>query len=783
MSDIRILRLAIGSQRVERDAQHTRCWGRRWRALGMFWVYLVALGMGAAGADTESPPGQSARKPADRHVVFRWGRPSEMREGTVTVANYALLSLRGAPIDRLAAGSVYPALRADFEGLGDNATAIPPDTQGAVGPRHLMVVLNSEVAVQTRQGKLLKRVSLSDFWAGLGGAFVFDPRVVYDHEAARWYMVAIADPRTPQCALLVGTSRGEDPAGEWDLCAIDVDDADQVWADYPNLGFNRHWVVATVNTYGIATNQFAGAEVFVLFKPEWCSGGRARYERFSDPDFFTVVPAVTYDVAEPVLHLAAENGVRSLRLSRIEGPPGNPRYVTNAAFTPVAPEWRFSTASTNYPGGTNSSPQAGTNVAVFANDSRVQAVVVRNGAIWCAHHIFLTDAASSNVNRSSIQWWQLQTNGSVLQRGRIDDSAGGVHYSFPSLAVNRMNDMLIGYSSFSADRYPSANYAFRMAADPPGTVRGDVVYKAGVAPYVRLNARGRNSWGDFSSAWVDPLNDMDMWTLQEYAEAPVDGESRWGTWWGWIGFQPHIPPSILVPPSGRELSALDEEVRLRVEASGSEPMEFQWKRDDTNVMGATSSELVLSRAGEGWSGWYAVVVSNAAGYALSDKVYVGPVAPRIVTPPVGSAVMAGAALNLSVEAVGTLPLSYQWFKGDQALEGETNAHFSLSGFSEAHAGSYRVEISNAWGRATSPEAILTLFQWRAPRLSRPTRSADGTFEFSLAADRGSVLEVHFSTNLVAWTRYFVFTNKGEIVILQLQPPPKADSVFYRALAR
>jgi hypothetical protein len=37
-----------------------------------------------------------------------------------------------------------------FPGLGDNNTVIPPDTDGAVGPAHLVVALNSQIEIQTR---------------------------------------------------------------------------------------------------------------------------------------------------------------------------------------------------------------------------------------------------------------------------------------------------------------------------------------------------------------------------------------------------------------------------------------------------------------------------------------------------------------------------------------------------------------------------------------------------------------------------------------------------------
>jgi hypothetical protein len=41
---------------------------------------------------------------------------------------------------------------AGFLGLGDNFTAIPPDTQGAVGPNHVVTILNTQVLIQSRNG-------------------------------------------------------------------------------------------------------------------------------------------------------------------------------------------------------------------------------------------------------------------------------------------------------------------------------------------------------------------------------------------------------------------------------------------------------------------------------------------------------------------------------------------------------------------------------------------------------------------------------------------------------
>ena len=97
--------------------------------------------------------------------------------------------------------------------------------------------------------------------------------------------------------------------------------------------------------------------------------------------------------------------------------------------------------------------------------------------------------------------------------------------------------MLIGYSRFSDTQFASANYSFRSGSDPLNSLRSDKIPKAGEAPYYKVDDGERNRWGDYSVTAVDPLDDTDLWSIQEYAESPVDGVDRWGTWWGRI-----VPP-------------------------------------------------------------------------------------------------------------------------------------------------------------------------------------------------------------------------------------------------
>ena len=78
---------------------------------------------------------------------------------------------------------------------------------------------------------------------------------------------------------------------------------------------------------------------------------------------------------------------------------------------------------------------------------------------------------------------------------RIDDPSGALFCACPTIAVNKNNKSLIGYTRFSADDYSNAGFALRTSADPLKTMPPGVLLKAGKSPYVSLGARsGSNRW-------------------------------------------------------------------------------------------------------------------------------------------------------------------------------------------------------------------------------------------------------------------------------------------------
>ena len=57
--------------------------------------------------------------------------------------------------------------------------------------------------------------------------------------------------------------------------------------------------------------------------------------------------------------------------------------------------------------------------------------------------------------------------------------------------------------------------------DVLGTLRSEVIFKPGEAPYVRTNSQGLNLWGARSATMLDPSNDTEFWTLQEFAASAL----------------------------------------------------------------------------------------------------------------------------------------------------------------------------------------------------------------------------------------------------------------------
>jgi hypothetical protein len=458
----------------------------------------------------------------------------------------------------------------NFPALIDNLVSIPPDCGGAVGPNHVMTALNTQVRIQNRSGTNLSTVTTDGFFSPLvgAGAFTFDPKVLYDTFAQRWIITAPANSGAASSSLLIAVSATNDPTGTWTGFRFDVDSANVSWFDYPSIGFNHNWIVVTGNMYSISSGAFTGERVYAFDKAA-TYGGTATPTVFTRPvsESGPMVPAITLDDTQLTEYLVSNwngnsAGTGRLRLFTITGTPASPVFTTTMMFPNVSQTWSFGVFNSMTGLTADFAPQSGATQLIQNNDARIHDAVFRNGSLWCAQTAFLP---ATTPTHTAAQWWQIDpATANVQQFGRVEDTTAAQFFAFPSIAVNAYDDVLLGYSSFSATQFPSANYSLRLHTDAPNTMRPSVQFRAGLAKYFKIFSGTQNRWGDYSSTVVDP-DQFSLWSLQEYAETPST-QDRWGTEW-----------THVVPPTASLF------VKDRVEDTGAEPDPSplpMWESDD-----------------------------------------------------------------------------------------------------------------------------------------------------------------------------------------------------------
>ena len=175
-----------------------------------------------------------------------------------------------------------------------------------------------------------------------------------------------------------------------------------------------------------------------------------------------------------------------------------------------------------------------------------------------------------------------------------------------------------------------------------------------------------------------------------------------------------VPPSITTQPANTTVTAPGA-ATFTVVATGDAPLSYQWRRNGSNIAGATSATYVKTPTAfpTDNGSTYSVVVTNAAGSTISVSAVLtvnpAPVAPSITSHPASQTVTMPASATFSVTATGTAPLSYQWRKNGVNIDGATGSSYVFGPTAASDSGStFDVVVTNAAGSATSSAASLTV---------------------------------------------------------------------------
>jgi uncharacterized repeat protein (TIGR01451 family) len=155
------------------------------------------------------------------------------------------------------------------------------------------------------------------------------------------------------------------------------------------------------------------------------------------------------------------------------------------------------------------------------------------------------------------------------------------------------------------------------------------------------------------------------------------------------------PPQITVQPQSQTVSN-GGTATLSVTAAGPS-LRYQWRRDATDLSGATNSVLTLTNLQLVNEGLYTVRVSNPVGVAVSSGALVSVLTPIVISAqPQSQSVLAGQTVTFSVTATGSAPLAYHWDRDTFEIPGETAPTLVLPSVQTNQSGAYRVRVSNSW---------------------------------------------------------------------------------------
>ncbi|MCB9837852.1 MAG: hypothetical protein H6813_00800 [Phycisphaeraceae bacterium] len=428
----------------------------------------------------------------------------------------------------------------DFGFIGTQNTGWrPPDPEVAVGPDHVVVVVNGRIIFRRKSdgGQTFSQdiVGGGGFWGAQGaGGFVFDPIAQYDTYSDR-FIVAASERSGSQQLLDIAISDDSDPNGSWNKFRINVSSYGGD-IDYPILGIDQDAVYLTSDFFASPIGNW----IFILDKADLMAGtiSMNAVQAAGGPNVLGAM--MNYDADSPAQYFATTyfGGSTQILLKAVTDPLGSPVLHEYALGVPLG--------YTQPPG----ADQLGTSNLVSTVDFRIKHGVVRNGSMWVAHNTNDPDGEGGPFMQDPIarvRWMEIELNGwptsgsnpTVRQAGTIN-AGTGIHTWCADISVDDAGNAGIVFCRSSADEFVSVSRAVRRSTDPLGTFRQPVFMQISSTP------EDLDRWGDYSGIQEDPVDPGVFWGHNEY---------RTTSWRTWVGrFSPQTPNPIdftlLDPPDG-----------------------------------------------------------------------------------------------------------------------------------------------------------------------------------------------------------------------------------------
>jgi hypothetical protein len=153
--------------------------------------------------------------------------------------------------------------------------------------------------------------------------------------------------------------------------------------------------------------------------------------------------------------------------------------------------------------------------------------------------------------------------------------------------------------------------------------------------------------------------------------------------------------------------------------AGTGPFAYQWSKDGAPITDATNATLTLNPVMETDVGSYSVLITNPKGLKVASRAAVlttTAVAVALTDPklPADQVIAEATSATFTVAATGSL-LTYQWYKGDEAIAGEVGPQLTLNNVPLSDSGTqFSVTVFNRVNSVTSRKATLTVVRDSIP---------------------------------------------------------------------
>jgi hypothetical protein len=433
------------------------------------------------------------------------------------------------PLIGVTNGLNFLGVGADFVGPAGAhfVDTAPPDPNAAAGDTQVVQWVNASFAVfdKTTGAVLYGPAPGNTLWDGFGGPCENnndgDPIVQYDRAAGRWVLTQLAASTGPPYYQCIAVSTTVDATGAYNRYAFEYSNLN----DYPKMAV---WPDAYYFTYNMfqGTSTFLGAKVCAMDRAGMLTGAPATQQCFQlDPDYGALLPSDLDGATPPPAgspNFLVGFAANSLNLWRFHvdfaSPAGS--TLTGPINLPVA---AFNEVCASPP----CVPQLGTSQKLDAIDDRLMyRLAYRN---FGSHEAMVVSHTVKAANASGVRWYELRspnTTPAVYQQGTY---APDSNYRWvPSIAMDKVGNIALGYSVSSGAMYPSIRFTGRAPGDPLGTLQAEnsIVEGTGAQlPYLGLLSLSR--WGDYTSLALDPTDDCTFWYTNQYLK--TSGSFNWST--------------------------------------------------------------------------------------------------------------------------------------------------------------------------------------------------------------------------------------------------------------